>query len=374
MKSINTRSGVFLISYAIFLYFLVQNFQLIFAMIRNVAVLLSPFVTGFAIAYLLNRPFVFFQERLFGALKNAKNPKTKKMVVPLALISTYLLVFGVIAFLLMIITPQLILSVNQLISNFSQYISSVENFAYYLINTLGISSSVIEHIKNSIVQFLQNFDQFVNTIFPHLFNFTKSFTSGIYNWVIGLVVSIYFLSNKKTLLKQLKKLLRAVVSKDWNDRIMEIAELTDSKFGKYIVGQLMDAFVIGVLCFVGMSALGIPYATLISVIVGVTNVIPFFGPFIGAIPSIFILLIVDPIKALFFALFILILQQIDGNIIGPKIIGGSIGISGLWIMFSVLIGGGLFGAVGMVIGVPVFAVIYHTISKWVNRRLKERGV
>ena len=148
--------------------------------------------------------------------------------------------------------------------------------------------------------------------------------------------------------------------------------MSHNVFGKFIVGKIIDSLIIGILCFIGTSILAIPYALLISVVVGITNIIPFFGPFLGAIPSIFILIVIDPVKALWFAIFILILQQIDGNIIGPKILGNSVGISGIFIMFSVIIGGGLFGVPGMILGVPVFVVIYNIIGNAINKRANEK--
>ncbi len=372
IKNSKLKLGLILITYALLLYFLALNAERIWSIIGRVMIILSPFICGFVLSYLINRPFVFFEEKVYGGLTTYQSGKYQKLRTPLALISSYLCVFGVIVFLVMIIVPQLTLSVNQLISNFSQYLNSLETFIYDLMQKLGIDETSIKHIKNVLFGFIKNFDQLINAIFPHLFNFTKSFTSGVYNWIIGIVVSIYFLSNKHTLIRQIKKLTYAVVPSKAIDKVMEIATLTNSKFGKYIVGQLLDAFIIGICCFIGMTILKMPYAVLISVVVGCTNVIPFFGPFIGAIPSGFILLMVDPIKAVWFAIFILVLQQIDGNIIGPRVIGGSIGISGIWIMFSVIIGGGLFGIIGMVIGVPIFAVIYSASSDLINKRLKRK--
>ena len=194
----------------------------------------------------------------------------------------------------------------------------------------------------------------------------------MYNWLIGLIVSIYMLAGRDKLIRQLKKLVSACVPKRFLGKVMEVAALTNGTFGKFIIGRIIDSSIILVLCFVCMTIFQMPYALLISVIVGVTNVIPIFGPFIGAIPSAFILLMVDPIKGLWFIVFIIVLQQIDGNIIGPRVVGNSIGLSGIWVMFGVIVGGGQLGVVGMLIGVPVLAVLYTVLGSWVNKRLKKK--
>ncbi len=369
MKNIQLKSVIFLVTYAIILYFLVLNLSFIFNALHRIFIVLTPFFCGFIIAYLLNGPFSFLKNNVFSCLDN-KSDKIKKLKTPLSLFACYILFFGIIVYLLAIIIPQLIVSINQLIKNFHQYIISLEELVSNILSFIGLDASKIEYVESALVNFVQDINQFMTKVFPHIYSFTKSFTSGLYNWIIGIIVSIYFLYNKDTLIKQLKKILVALLPNDLRIRTIEIAKLTDHTFGRYIIGKLLDSLIIGILCFIGMTLFRMPYSVLISVIVGVTNVIPFFGPFIGAIPSIFILLIVDPMKAFWFAIFILILQQIDGNILGPKIIGDSIGISGIWILFSVIIGGGLFGVTGMILGVPIFAIIYSIFSDAITTKIQ----
>lgn len=363
----NIKIGIILISYAMILYFALSNLGWIYGVLGNIGIIVAPFLYGFVIAYLLNSPFEFFRKKVFINLDKTKFKNLKNM---LSLVMTYIVAFGVISILMVVIVPQLMSSVNQLINNFSEYLNSLEILILETSYKFKINPDIINHFRGTILDSLNNFDEFVNVVFPHIFNFTKSFTSGLYNWIIGIIVSIYYLASKEKLLDQLNKLCYSVIPDKFLSKFLEISHLTNSKFGQFIVGKLLDSLVIGILCFLGMSILNIPYAVLISVIVGCTNVIPFFGPFIGAIPSAFILLIVDPIKAFWFIIFIFVLQQLDGNVIGPKIIGDSIGISGIWIMFSVIIGGGLFGVVGMIVGVPIFAVIYSLVSDFVNKRLE----
>ena len=198
--------------------------------------------------------------------------------------------------------------------------------------------------------------------------------AGIFmNLFIGLVVAVYLLSGRKKFKKQGKLILYSLFKERWANKIVEEIRFADRVFSGFIGGKLLDSAIIGVICYAGMMVLGLPYGILISVIVGVTNIIPFFGPYIGAIPSAIILLTVSPMSCLIFVIFIVILQQVDGNIIGPKILGSSTGLSGIWVLFSILFFGGLFGFVGMLIGVPVFAVIYDLIRQLIVRGLELRN-
>ena len=194
------------------------------------------------------------------------------------------------------------------------------------------------------------------------------------NWVIGIVVSVYMLYSKETLIRQIKKLVIALLPQKVSDKVLEVGTVSNRIFVQYLLGRIYDSLIVLVLCFVGMSILQMPYALLISVVVGVTNIIPVFGPFLGGIPSALILLMVDPMKGLWFIVFIIVLQQIDGNIICPLIVGDSLGISGIWVLAGVTLGGGLGGVAGMVIGVPLLGVGFLLLSEFVNKRLRKKGL
>ena len=196
----------------------------------------------------------------------------------------------------------------------------------------------------------------------------------VYNVVIGIIVSAYLLSNMESASARAKRLCYCIFGVEWAEKIRAAIRFTDKTFMGFINGKLLDSAIIGLICYVVCAILKMPYTLLVSVIIGVTNIIPFFGPFIGAIPSAFIILLVDPLKALIFVIFIIILQQVDGNIIGPKILGSSIGINGFWVMFSIILGAGLFSFWGMLLGVPVFVVIYTGLTKLVERRLKRNSL
>lgn len=367
------KNSIFLITYAIILYFILSRINHLGLWLLRIFMVFTPFIYGFVIAYLVNWPYMFFKNKVFSRISRLEDKKYNNAKNIMSLIAAYIILFGVIAFLLVILIPQLTSSIQQLINNLSGYISSLDTTIDKInrfFHTDKISSDYIENILNSLNG---NINKMLSDAVPKMFNVTKSFTTGIYNFAMGIIISMYFLGNKDLLINQIKKLFFVVFPDKINTKLMEILVLTHSKFGKFIIGKIVDSIIIGVLCFIGMNIIRLPYAVLISVIVGFTNIIPFFGPFIGAIPSIFILLMIDPMYGVWFSIFILLLQQIDANIIGPKILGNTIGISSMWIMFSVLIGGGLFGVVGMFVSVPIFAVIYSLMSEFINKRVSYKN-
>jgi predicted PurR-regulated permease PerM len=219
------------------------------------------------------------------------------------------------------------------------------------------------------------------TVLPGLGNLLSNVSTGVrylltgvYNLAIGIIVSVYLLSDIENYVASAKRMLYSLLSPEAAKKVLDGLAFTDRTFIGFLNGKLLDSAIMGILCYIVCAILNMPYALLVSVIVGVTNIIPFFGPFIGAVPSVIIILMVDPFKALVFILFIIILQQIDGNIIGPKILGSSVGINGFWVMFSIVLGAGLFGFWGMLLGVPVFVVIYTAVNKCIERKLRRSGL
>ena len=198
--------------------------------------------------------------------------------------------------------------------------------------------------------------------------------SELFNAIIGVIISVYLLFGKENFSMQSKKAVYAMMKPAHANMLLHLTIKSNEIFGGFIIGKIIDSAIIGVLCFIGLSLLNMPYTLLVSVIVGVTNVIPFFGPYIGAIPSAILIMLQDPKMGIYFIIFILILQQIDGNIIGPKILGNSTGLSAFWVVFSILLGGGLFGFVGMILGVPTFAVIYYVVKMLVDHRLEQKNL
>ncbi len=357
---LGVKNYVFLITYTLLMLCLIMNFSVIMGIFSKITMLLMPFVYGFIIAYVINWPYEFIKEKVSKYIVNKKSANLVCIVL------SYLIVFGVFAFIFITIIPRIYGSLVQFMDNFSQYTQSFVSMAKNLEKKLKLDQLTYNYLDTIIKNLPGLLERSAQGFFSNMFNFTKNFAIGIYNWIIGIIISFYFIASKDKLICQLKLLISVYIPPRFSESVLKVLRLTHVKFGKFLIGKIIDSLIIGMLCFLGTSILQTPYTLLISVIVAITNIIPFFGPFIGAVPCILILLVVSPLKAIWFTVFILILQQIDGNIIGPKILGNTVGISGLWIMFSVILGGGLFGIPGMIVGVPVFAVIYTMISEYVT--------
>ena len=335
--------------------------------------ILQPIIMGFITAYLLNPVMVFLEKHLLKFLKpRVKGErKAKKMARVIGTV-------GALAFLLLIIFLLLYMMVN-LPSEFNDFSDWVDEFmaedsqmANWLA-TLGIDLISIGEYLEKIFQ---------NQILPQLktyMTYVASFTTGVisafrmfFNFVIGLVIALYLLVGKETFIGQGKKILYAVLPAKAGNNALRLLRVSHQLFGGFISGKIVDSAIIGVICYVGLIILKIPYSLLVAAIVGVTNVVPFFGPFIGAVPSFILIALAEPMKGLYFLVFVLALQQVDGNIIGPKILGDSTGLSSFWVIFAILVGGGLFGFMGMLFGVPTFAVIYWLIREIVAYTLRKR--
>ena len=287
---------------------------------------------------------------------------------------------SLLAFLLIVssfffvIIPQLISSIMQIYTLVSENSGNLLEFVEMLADKFSLSEDFYADLNGFVNDLLANVLTFVKERGPAIFSSAVDSAKGFMNIIIGLVVALYILLDRDHLKGTASNVFRAYLNESQYDYLCHALSLTNNKISNFISGKLWDSLIIGVICFVVMNILGMEYSLLISFIVGITNIIPFFGPFIGAIPSIFILLIVSPIHALEFMIWILILQQIDGNIIGPKILGGSVGLSSLWIMFAILVGGGYFGVLGMVLGVPLFAAFYFLFRDHIHTKLKEKGL
>ncbi|MBQ2596411.1 MAG: AI-2E family transporter, partial [Oscillospiraceae bacterium] len=281
--------------------------------------------------------------------------------------------------LIYLILPQVLSSIQTLVSNSNTYANNLSN---WLENLLRDYPSIEEYLSGQLSNINANLGNWLETkILPRLGSIVTSVTSGvygvalsIYNLVIGIIVSIYLLSDKEGFLAATKRLSYTVFSVEAAEKMRQGLRFLDRTFMGFLNGKLLDSLIIGIICYIVCSVLRMPYTLLVSVMVGVTNIIPFFGPLIGAVPSALIILMVDPVKCLIFVIFVVVLQQVDGNIIGPKILGNTTGINGFWVMFSIIVGAGLFGFWGMLLGVPVFVVIYTFIDKLLKQRLEREDL
>ena len=349
------------------------------ALAKEITKILSPIIWGVVIAYLL-WPIVrkvrdYLLPRLPASIKKEKRRKGISLGIGIAcaLLFMTLLVAVLLSFLL----PELIATIRMLINNISTYIATAETWINNLSENNPYLQSMFQEYFTTFSTWVQSWVQ--DTLLPQinvvLTGVTVSIISvgkAIMNFAIGIIVSVYVFSSKDTFAGQFKKLLYAFFKPEHANVILDVCRESHRIFGGFISGKLLDSLIIGILCFICLSFLKMPYTLLVSVVVGVTNVIPFFGPFIGAIPSAFLILLVSPQKCLIFLIFILVLQQFDGNILGPAILGDSTGLSSFWVIFSILLGGGLFGFAGMILGVPTCGVLYYILKRIVDGKLAQK--
>lgn len=341
--------------------------------IKHFLSMLSPFLIGFFIAYLLNPLIKFFDKKLFNELMHIKKASIRKF---LSIFITYLLVFGIITVCIVVIIPELYVSISNIYYGITDYYNGFLDFIEktnkkYPDIDLSYINSIIENNSQHIVEMLQGS---IGTLLPLIYNTSISVISWTINLVIAIMVSCYMLIDKNIITLNIKRLIYAVVPKKKADSFLSTVYECNNIFSKYLVGKTIDSTIIGILCFIIMSVIGLKYALLISVIVGITNMIPYFGPFIGAVPGAVLLLTVDWKYCLVFCILILILQQFDGLYLGPKILGDSTGLRPVWIIFAITAGGWVAGVAGMFLGVPVVAVIAFLVDKFINKRLNEKNI
>ena len=366
-------AGFGAISLSILFFFFIYRFDGFGDAVSKVTGILMPFIYGAVIAYLL-KPVC---NTIEAFLRRFIPEKMKGLINALSV--TFTILFGLLLVyaLFMMIVPQLITSVTTLYytaqRNFAKFVQWANHVEFFEQNTqiMDLLNSAYDTVSTSI-------DTLVKTkLLPSMQNILSGAALGVLNVVvvlknliIGIIVAVYMLASRKRFVQQGKMVLYSVVKPRWASLITEEVKYADKMFGGFINGKILDSAIIGVLCYIGCLIFKFPSALLVSVIIGVTNVIPFFGPFIGAIPATLLILIQNPIKALWFVLFVLVLQQLDGNIIGPKILGNTTGLSSFWVLFAILLFGGLWGFAGMIVGVPLFAVIYDVIKKLVFHGLE----
>ena len=350
---------------AVRFYLALNNIPTIQTVFSNAISIISPFIYAFAIAFILNRPMMWFERTLF-------KDKKKKRILSVAV--TFTIAISLISVLMVLVLPQIGLSIAYLVEAMPGFIQSVSQTAVEVMEQIHLNSRLSRQVQ-----------EMWNNIGTGIMNFTVSVLLGVVNVSIGIgnaviksimstIIAIYMLASKDRLKFQIKKFFYAYFSRNFAEETFELGRMSNTIFSDFIIGKMIDSTIIGIIAFIGMLFIYPDYAVLIAIIIGVTNMIPFFGPFIGAIPSVFILLILSPFAAFVFLIFIIVLQQIDGNIIGPKVLGSSLGLSPLWILVGIIVGNGAMGFLGMVIGVPTFAVIYNLVSCNTKKKLEEKDI
>ena len=366
------------IAACVIFYFALLRINDISAGISKLVDVLKPILYGFAIAYLLNPVVKQIDRWLIPQLKKKMTlEKARRVSRSVGVLASLVMLLALILALCNMLIPELYKSIRDMVYTLPGQISDVVEKITSIQTDKSPAGIMARNLLEQGSDVLQNWIKQdlltkVNEVMSNLTVGVISFVNEILNFLIGLIVSIYILFSKETFSAQSKKIVYAVFRTNHANMILHLTKKSNEIFGGFIIGKIIDSMIIGVLCFLGLTILKMPYILLISVIVGVTNVIPFFGPYIGAIPSAILILLNDPIKGLYFLIFILVLQQLDGNVIGPKILGNSTGLSAFWVVFSILVGGGLFGFVGMIMGVPTFAVIYYIITMLINHMLEKK--
>lgn len=365
---------------------ILSNLNGFFSIIRSFIRIISPILYGVLFAYLMNPIMVFVENGLLRLisrfskaeqLSNSKIRSRKKICHIVGVVCALALLLLVFYGAIVLVVPTIIENITAIV-NPNKIISYYDKVTTWLHQILSDNPDIekwalgrIEGIYDSLERWIQELDlkEALVSVTTQVYGVVK----GTLNFLIGLVIAVYMLLSKEKFLAQSKKVAVACFSEKWCNRLLEIARRTNKIFSGFVLGKIIDSAIIGLICYIVMSIFRLPYPMLISVIIGVTNVIPFFGPLIGAIPSAFLILLIDPLRCLFFIIFIVALQQFDGNILGPRILGDSVGLSSFWILISITVFSGIFGFAGMVLGVPVFAVIYMLLSDYVSRKLREKG-
>ena len=370
------------IAAAITFFFVISEHSVVGRMAGTFFGLMTPFIYGAALAYVLNPVLNWLEKKVFPKVFGDRVSKRSRR--GLGVLLTFLFGCAVVALFLAVLIPQIVESIDNLAQSIYAFLPQAQNFLNDLIAQYGTNEMLVDVLSMlgvdisdpsmALQRLATRSYTFLTQVLPNLFGGVMRFTSGLLDVVVGIIIAIYLLLSKEVFYAQVKKLMFAFFPRRVAQATLNLTHDSNAIFCGFISGKILDSAIIGVLCFIGCSVLQMPYTVLVSFIVGVTNVIPYFGPFIGAIPSIFIIMIADPLKSLVFAVFVLILQQLDGNIIGPKILGDSTGLSAFWVIFAVTFFGGLFGFVGMLIGVPTFAVIYALVRNFAEFKLGKKGL
>ena len=360
-----TLAGLFIVA----IYFAILNINVFIELINNLGSVLTPFMYGLILAFLMSPIVSFFEMKAFASFKWKKS--TKRI---LSVLLSLLITFEIIVLFFSFIIPQLIISLSSISEKLPEYIVIVEDLLGEWLVSYRLDNEWVNLLLDSSEDLLVTFLKTIQGYLPLILDYSWQFTKMIFNLLLGIAIAMYVLIDRERFSLQAKKLIYFISNQKTGDYLIDLSRLSSSMVHRFILGKMLDSFIIGVICYVGMLVLGLSYPLLLSVIIGVTNMIPVFGPFIGAIPGALILLLVDPFQALWFILFIILLQQFDGNFLGPRILGDSMGLPSLWIMFAIIVGGGYFGVVGMFLGVPIFAVIYIISKKIISNKLEKDSI
>lgn len=364
LNRLTIKHALLLITYTVALIWVILHMHEVVDVINMIIGMMKPFIYGIMMAFIFNIPLKFFLNKFPDSLKQWKKP--------LAVLCSIVVVFGILIFIILIVVPVLVESIANLVATLPVYFEDTMRAINKMVQNGTIPKEVLdsigqyaEQIQNSILSALKN-------IVPQIISMASGFASGLANLGMAFVIAVYLTISKDKLISQLKKFLYAFTSTRVNTFLLKVGKLTNVTFSNFVAGQLVEAVIIGVMCYIGCLIFRFPYAPILSVVIGCTNVIPYFGPFLGTGFGAFLVALVNPLQAVFFIIFGSVLQQIESNLIYPRVVGTTVGLSGLWVLFAITIGGGLFKLPGMILGLPVFSVIYTLIREAMNKRIKEK--
>lgn len=372
----NVKRIFLIVAASIIFYLTLQNLNIVFNFLGKAFEILSPFIAGICIAFILNVFLRVIEEHLFRPIDKRGGKYWKKLRRPLAVLLTYIFVLGIIVLLLFLVLPQLVESVKLLISSMPGYIDQLQTWYENFLTRFDVSSETLRNfdwhtLTGKITEWLQTN---ASDMAQSAIGTTVSVVSSIFSFVMGVVFAAYILMQKEKLCKQAKKITIAFLPHKIAEYLISVGKLTAKVFYKFVTGQLTEAVIIGLLCFAGMTVLRIPYAPMISALIGFTALIPIFGALIGTAIGALIILMDTPIKAVWFVLYIIIMQQIEGDFIYPRVVGSSVGLPSLWVMLAVLVGGDVGGITGMLISVPVSSIVYCLMRQAVSKNLRDRNI
>lgn len=362
LKNLTLRNLIVLMTYTALLILGIINFRYIINFILSFIDILSPFIIGFMLAFILNIPMKYFYKKL-----QVKNEKKKRIIASLLSI---LLVLLIVIVVIIVVLPQVISNVKLLIENSPEIFGQAKEWLDYLLKQFNASPEIVLKMEDFQKNIGDTIISQLSSWMPSIASGVSHFTSSIMHLFMGIIIAVYMLFSKDTLIRQVKKLAKAIFKEKTYKQLETVVSLTANTFENFLTGQLTEAVIIGVLCYIGCLILKIPYASIAAIVIGFTNIIPYFGPIIGAALSSILILLVSPVKAIVFLIFSTLLQQFESNLIYPHVVGNSVGLSALWVLFSVTVGGGLFGIPGMIFGLPIFSVLYELLREWTNRRIK----
>ena len=364
------RSLLLLITFTVGLVFVVVRLDLLWSGFRAVLSNFTPLFAGLAIAFVLVRPCAFFRRTLDKGLGGTP---FARLSLPLAVALSYLLLIGVVAALFAFVIPQFALSVGRFAANLGGYLAQVQVWINELMAWLNLEQLDLSQFSQTLREFVNGLFSALTSAVPQLLSLTSGLVSVVVTMVLALVFSIYMLAGKDTLLGQCRRVLRAYVPKKVYDVVLDVTALTAETFSRFVSGQITEACILGGLTFLGMVLLRLDYAPLIAVLIGVSALVPVVGAYVGAITSALLLVMVDPLDALIFLIFLVCLQQVEGNVIYSRVVGTSLGLPGIWVLTAVTVGGGLFDLAGVLLSVPVASILYTLLKRDVRKRLARQS-